>query len=205
MTTTTAHAGAGPRQALNVFLLSGVAALIYQVCWQRLLFAAFGVDIESVTIIVSTFMFGLGLGAIAGGRVADAMPERIIPLFALIELGIALFGLVSPTLIPWLGRVCVLVPLPVMALANFLLLLFPTALMGATLPMLTSYLNRHYQNVGASIGTLYCINTLGAALGALATGLLLFNYLPLNSCIYLACVLNLIVSVSTWLSFRRAP
>ena len=54
-----------------LFFVSGIAALIYQVCWQRLLFQAFGVDIESVTIIVSTFMLGLGLGALAGGQLSD--------------------------------------------------------------------------------------------------------------------------------------
>ena len=48
-----------------LFFVSGVAALVYQVCWQRLLFSAFGVDIDSVTIIVSVFMLGLGLGALA--------------------------------------------------------------------------------------------------------------------------------------------
>ena len=51
-----------------LFFVSGIAALIYQVCWQRLLFEAFGVDMESVTIIVSTFMLGLGLGALVGGQ-----------------------------------------------------------------------------------------------------------------------------------------
>ena len=50
-----------------LFMLSGVAALIYQVVWQRLLFTLFGVNIESVTLIVSIFMFGLGVGAIVGG------------------------------------------------------------------------------------------------------------------------------------------
>ena len=43
---------------LLLFFVSGAAALIYQICWQRLLFESVGVDIESVTIIVSTFMLG---------------------------------------------------------------------------------------------------------------------------------------------------
>lgn len=42
------------------FLSSGAAGLIYQVAWQRILFVSFGVDLISVTIIVSAFMFGLG-------------------------------------------------------------------------------------------------------------------------------------------------
>ena len=68
--------------ALSVlFLASGAAGLIYQVCWQRLLFAAFGSDLVSVTVIVSAFMAGLGLGALAGGWAADRWPARALALF----------------------------------------------------------------------------------------------------------------------------
>ena len=79
-----------------LFFVSGVAALVYQVCWQRLLFAAFGVDIDSVTIIVSVFMLGLGLGALVGGDLADRRPGWALRFFALAELGIGVFGLFSP-------------------------------------------------------------------------------------------------------------
>jgi len=65
----------------TAFFLSGAAALIYQVVWQRLLFVVVGVDIESVTIVVSTFMMGLGVGAILGGWLADIFPRRILLVF----------------------------------------------------------------------------------------------------------------------------
>ena len=71
-----------------LFFVSGAAALIYQVCWQRLLFTALGVDMESVTLIVSVFMLGLGLGALLGGQLADRFPGRALGLFAAAELGI---------------------------------------------------------------------------------------------------------------------
>lgn len=137
-----ASAPGGTRFALVAFpfFASGAAALTYQLCWQRLLFVAFGVDLESITIIVSAFMLGLGVGALAGGRLADRFPRRIVGLFAAAELAIALFGLLSPELIAWVGAATVQHSLPVIAGANFLLLLVPTALMGATLPMLTAFL-----------------------------------------------------------------
>ena len=53
-----------------VFFVSGFAALVYQVVWQRALFAIYGVNIESVTIVVSAFMLGLGLGSFAGGKLS---------------------------------------------------------------------------------------------------------------------------------------
>lgn len=178
------------------FFFSGFAALVYQVCWQRLLFAAFGVDIESITIIVAAFMLGLGAGALAGGQLADKFPQKIIPMFALAELCIGLFGFFSPHLIAILGTVTVTASQPVIALTNFLLLLVPTTLMGATLPMLVAFLVRRQGNVGMSIGTLYFFNTLGAALGAATVGFFWFFYSGLNATIYGAAAINLMVSLS---------
>jgi predicted membrane-bound spermidine synthase len=191
------------RLLIAPFFLSGVAALIYQVCWQRLLFVAFGVDIESITIIVSTFMLGLGVGALAGGQMADRFPERIVEMFAIAELGIGVFGLFSPVLIDWVGALTVRQSLPVIAVANFLLLLVPTLLMGATLPMLVAFLVRAVGNVGVSIGGLYFVNTMGAAFGALAVGFLLLYYLDINAAIYIAAAINFVVSASVLVLFRR--
>ena len=54
-----------------LFFFSGFPALIYQLTWQRQLFLIFGVNIESVTIVVTAFMLGLGLGSLAGGWLSD--------------------------------------------------------------------------------------------------------------------------------------
>lgn len=185
------------------FFFSGFAALVYQVCWQRLLFVAFGVDIESITIIVSAFMLGLGIGALSGGQLADRFPEKIIWMFALAELCIGLFGFFSPHLIVGLGKLTVAASQPIIALTNFLLLLVPTTLMGATLPMLVAFLVRSQGNVGVSIGGLYFINTLGAALGATTVGFFWFYYFGLSATIYGAAVINLLVSASVLMLFRR--
>ncbi|MEY2633281.1 MAG: hypothetical protein RIR00_1935 [Pseudomonadota bacterium] len=189
---------------LAVFFVSGGSALVYQVAWQRLLFVAFGVDVESITIIVSTFMLGLGLGALLGGQLADRHGRRLIELFALCESGIGLFGLASPTLIPAVGEAFMAYSLPVIALVNFLLILIPTTLMGATLPMLVAYLFRSHASVGLSIGNLYLANTFGAAAGALATGLVLFLFLTLNQAIYLAAAGNFLVVALVLLGSRRS-
>jgi len=191
------HAG-----LIALFLVSGVAALIYQVCWQRLLFQTFGVDIESVTIIVSTFMLGLGVGALLGGQLSDRFPDRALAMFALFELAIAVFGVFSPWLIRAVGAATVRGSLPVIAGVNFALLLFPTMLMGATLPILVTHVMRRYRNIGVSIGLLYFANTLGAALGAALTGMLVLYYLGLAATICLAAALNLLVSAAVWFGVR---
>lgn len=185
-----------------LFFLSGTAALIYQVCWQRLLFGAFGVDMDSITIIVSTFMLGLGLGALAGGKLADKFPYRIIGFFAVIEWGIGLFGLCSPPLIRWVGDAFVASPRPVIALINFALIALPATFMGATLPMLVAHVFRYQRNIGVSIGKLYFMNTFGAAIGAAATGFILFKILTLDQTVIVAVILNFSIGTLVVLNLR---
>ena len=184
-----------------VFFLSGIAALIYQIAWQRMLFTAFGVDLESITIIISVFMAGLGVGAYYGGRIADRFPNHIIQFFALTEVGIGTFGIASPFLIEFVKEVFLHSNVLTVALANFVLLLFPTFLMGSTLPLLTQHLNKYVNNVGNNIGWLYFTNTLGAATACILTGLVLFNYLTLTQVIYLAGVINYIVAIVVFIKY----
>jgi predicted membrane-bound spermidine synthase len=186
------------KRLVLLFFVSGAAALIYQVCWQRLLFEAVGTDIDSVTIIVSTFMLGLGLGALTGGEIVDRYPKRTLELFALIEIATGVFGAFSPWLIKATSAATVNGSLVTIAAANFGLLLLPTTLMGATLPILVTHVMRLYRNLGVSVGTLYCANTLGAALGSALTGFVVLYYFGLTSTIYLAAALNVIVSAGAW-------
>jgi len=187
---------------VGLFLVSGMAALIYQVCWQRLLFQSVGVDLQSVTIIVSTFMFGLGLGALAGGELADRYPERTLALFALIELVTGAFGAGSPWLLRAVSAGTVHCSVAVISVVNFGLLLIPTTLMGATLPILVTHVVRTFRNLGVSVGVLYFSNTLGAALGAFLTGFLILYYCGLTATIWIAAGLNVAVSVLVWLTLR---
>jgi predicted membrane-bound spermidine synthase len=189
-------------RVMALFLVSGAAALIYQVCWQRLLFESVGVDIDSVTIIVSTFMLGLGLGALAGGELADRFPDRTLHMFALIELATAVFGAGSVFLIHVVSRAVIDAPSAVIAAANFALLLCPTLLMGATLPILVRHVMNLYGNIGESVGVLYFVNTLGAALGAGFTGFVALYYLGLSATIQVAVALNVAVSAAVWFGVR---
>lgn len=189
---------------LLLFFVSGAAALIYQICWQRLLFESIGVDMDSVTIIVSTFMLGLGVGSLAGGELADRYPDRTLEMFALAELATALFGFCSPALIRSAGAVAVHHSAAAIAALNFGLLLIPTMLMGATLPVLVTRTVRLNRNLGVSVGVLYCSNTLGAALGAALTGLVVLYYMGLSATVDLAAVLNIAVAALAWVTLRRA-
>jgi MFS family permease len=169
-----------------------------------MLFVAFGVDIESVTIIVSTFMFGLGAGALLGGELADRFPRHLLKMFSIIELTIGVFGVLSHALISRVGAIAIQGSLPTIAVANFLLLLIPTAMMGATLPILVAYVMQTYKSVGVSVGLLYFVNTLGAASGAAGTGLISFYFFGLTATTYAAAAINMLVSAAVWFWLRRA-
>src|ERR1700756_6005898 len=76
-----------------LFFFSGFPALIYQLTWQRELFRIFGVNIESVTIVVTAFMLGLGFGSLAGGWLSKRRSVPLLPLLAGIEILTGTFGL----------------------------------------------------------------------------------------------------------------
>jgi MFS family permease len=188
---------------LPLFAVSGVAALVYQVCWQRMLSVVIGADSESVTLIVSAFMLGLGVGALLGGIAADRWRSRIVLQFALIELLIGGFALISPGLIHGIGAMTQTSPVWLIALTTFLLLLVPTTLMGATLPLLVTHCMTAYRAVGPAIGGLYFANTVGAAIGAAVTGLVTFHYIGIEATIRSAAALNALVAVLAMLTLGR--
>jgi spermidine synthase len=164
-----------PRVAVAglLFLLSGTAALVYQVAWQRLLALHSGVGLYSVTLIVAAFMAGLGLGSLVGGRLsAKVGATGALRAFALLELAIGAFGMASCWIYyDWLYPRAVHLPSPSWSggLLHFAALLPPTLLMGMSLPFLARAVVTDVAGAGRRLGWLYGVNLLGAAAGALAT------------------------------------
>src|SRR5580693_5390861 len=179
-----------------LFFLSGFPALINQIVWQRTLFAIYGVNIESVTIVVSAFMLGLGLGSLAGGRVSKSATAPLLLLFGLVELGIAGYGLVSLPLFHAVARFSAGAPPLQTGVAAFGLVLAPTVLMGATLPLLVAQLVRLSGNVGRSVGILYFVNTLGSAVACFVTAWVTMPYLGMSRSVGVAAALNVLVGTS---------
>jgi spermidine synthase len=176
-----------------LFFLSGFPALIYQIVWQRTLFAIYGVNIESVTIVVSTFMLGLGLGSLAGGRISKSPRAPLLLLFGGVELGIAAYGVVSLPLFHRVARFSAGAPAFETGLLSFALVLIPTVLMGATLPLLVAQLVKLSGNVGRSVGILYFVNTLGSAAACFLTAKLTMPYLGMSRSVAVAAAINVAV------------
>src|ERR1700733_10278373 len=112
-----------------LFFFSGFPALLYQLVWQRALFEIFGVNVESITIVVTAFMVGLGLGSLIGGALSKRPGIPLLPLLATIEFLIGLYGLFSLSLFTMVGNRVLQAPVFVTAAVALALVIVPTLLM----------------------------------------------------------------------------
>ncbi len=172
------------------FFLSGFAALLYQLIWLRSLFGFYGLTYDAITVIIASFMLGLGLGSLLGGKLARHGGSKPIIYFFVLEIGIGSFGFISLHFFHWISGFTLNLDTLQLFLLSFTLFVFPTVLMGATLPLLIGYCNRYLANYGLSIGLLYCINTLGAAFACFAAALFLMNALGQQQTVWLASLIN---------------
>ncbi len=193
---------------LACFALSGLAALVYETAWTQQFTLVFGTSELAVATVLAAYMAGLMLGAAVAGSRVDRM-RRPLAVYALLELGIALSALA----VPWaLGiatrlQVALLGGLEVppeagsltsalfYLVASFVILLIPTGLMGATLPLLARYAIRSDDEIGQRVGLLYTANTVGAAAGTLLAAFLLLPRLGLARTVWVAVAVNVLVFV----------
>lgn len=203
------------RTLLVLFTLSGVAGLIYQVVWVRQLTLVLGASTYAVTIVLAVFMAGLGLGAWLLGRVADRFDEdQLARSYILLEVGIGVYALLLPLMLRWAeGSYAAFCRYygPSLALMNalrlavaFLLLIVPTSLMGATLPVLSRYVVRRKARIPVDVSWLYGLNTIGALLGAVAAGYLLLPAMGIAATNALAVAVDFLVAAAFWGIHRLA-
>jgi spermidine synthase len=185
-----------------LFFCSGFPALIYQIVWQRSLFSIYGVNVQSVAVVVSAFMLGLGIGSLLGGRLSEKFPDRGILIFGICELLVAGFGLISLRLFHWAAGFTAGSSLGYTILFSFLLLIVPTMLMGATLPLLVEQLVRTSRNVGYSVATLYFVNTLGSAVACFVCAQMLLRNFGQSGSVTLAACINTLVGATAFLYGR---
>jgi len=191
---------------VTLFFCSGFPALIYQIVWQRALFVIYGVNVQSVAVVVSAFMLGLGLGSLAGGALSSRFPNNGIVIFGICELGVALFGLGSLHIFQWAAQYTAGTSLGYTVLFSFLLLIVPTMLMGATLPLLVEHLVHSTRSVGYSVATLYFVNTLGSAVACWFCAQFLMRNFGQSGSVTLAACINLFVGATAYLYGRsRKP
>lgn len=200
---------------LAAFFLSGVSALIYQVVWMRMLTLTFGTTVFAVTTVVTVFMAGLAIGSFYFGRWVDQRAEKdgLLKLYALLEGGIGLYCLFTPWAFSHLellyGYIYTLADINFYLFSfirfffSLLILITPTVLMGATLPVLSKYIVTHKETVGKNVGMLYGLNTFGAVFGVLLTAFVLIPSWGVKESLFTAVFLNILIAAGIYYAARR--
>jgi spermidine synthase len=200
-----------PRLAV-LFFLSGACALIYQVLWLRQLSLIFGVTVYAASTVLATFMAGLAIGSAAAGRLSERV-RRPLLWFGAAEALIGVTALLSPVALDVVtaGYVALAPGLESRALATVLrfvcsaaVLLVPTILMGATLPLVLQSSVIDAPGVAARLSLLYGINTAGAVAGCLLAGFVLIGGLGIAATSRIAAGVNVAIGVAAILMARRA-
>lgn len=145
-------------------------------------------------------MFGLGIGSLLGGVLAERVTKRILCYF-FIELLLGLFGLLSLPFLRILGQATAGSNYIIALGCMFCFLCIPTLLMGTTLPLLTKIYNTYISNFLSSVSILYFINTLGAAFGSVCASYIIISFLGLDSGIYIAALINIILALAIFSAY----
>ncbi len=188
----------------TLFFFSGACALIYQVMWLRLLALVFGVTVYAASTVLAGFMGGLAVGSFAAGRLARQV-TRPLAAFGAAEVLVGLTALGSPLVLDALTRLWITVhpSLPdslaaitiIRFLCAFAVLIVPTSLMGATLPLIVKSAVAQEARIGARVGVLYAINTTGAIVGALVAGFYFISEIGVERSFILAAATNVAIGV----------
>jgi len=185
---------------LLLFIGSGCAALIYEIVWFQLLQLVVGSTAVSLAVLLGTFMGGMCLGSLALPRLVPrfAHPLRV---YAAIELGIGLCGILVLLLVPAVGRVYAEIVghgLPGILLRGVIAgicLLPPTLLMGASLPAIARWVETTPAGV-SWMGFFYGGNIAGAVCGCLIAGFYLLRVYDLATATYVAVLINISVALA---------
>ena len=193
---------------LTCFFLSGLAGLIYEVLWVRMIDKVIGSAPFAVATVLAVFMGGLSLGSYLAGRRIDRIPEKkeMLALYGKLEVAIGIYGLLLPIFMVMVKPAYsfaynhLFQSFWIYTLFTFfgctLLLILPAALMGATLPILCRFYVAHLDHLGARTGRLYGINTIGAAVGACLAGFFLIRQFGVWGSIFFAAGINFLVGIS---------
>jgi spermidine synthase len=194
---------------LILFFGSGCAALIYEIVWYHFLQLAIGSSAVSLGVLLATFMGGLCLGSLALPRLGW-VKQHPLRVYAVIELGIALFAVLVLAGIPLIDRIYVAGAehgLPSMLLRSLfaaVCLLPPTILMGASLPAMSRWIKATTR--GASWwGLLYGANTAGAVFGCLLAGFYLLRLYNTAVATFAGAAINVLVALVSLAVAAKTP
>ncbi len=186
-----------------LFFLSGLTSLIYEVIWVRKFGLVFGVTTYAVSTVLAAFFAGLAIGSYVAGRLIDRTRLHPLVVYGVMEGMIGGYAMLLPMLLHLLeasypgvysrmGESFTLFTL-FRFIISFTVLVIPTTLMGATLPVLSKLLVDREEVLGLNVGRLYAVNTFGAVMGTFTAGFLLIPVLGVLKTNYVAAAGNIIL------------
>ena len=189
---------------ISAFFLSGFASLAYEVLWTRVLSLVLGSSVYAFTIMLATFLAGIGIGSIAFAPFVDRCKKPVF-WFALLEAVIGLFALASIFVyreLPFIffnlkqafGSQFWLFLVFKFLLASVVMIV-PTLAMGAIFPLVTRIYSEGVGTIGRKVGNIYSVNTAGAILGSFAGGFVLVPFVGAQTGVMLIAGLNIALSV----------
>ena len=198
------------RCLLAVFL-SGASALTFEILWQRQMFLIFGASAPATTAVLTAIFLGIAFGSLMATPLTNRFPRPLM-VFACMETTIGVWGFCLPFLLPITDKLYIFMALrlgeanPLLSAVRFALavgLLLPATLcMGATIPVMVAGLSGSEKG---KVSTVYGINTLGAVLGAVLTGLFLIRLLGMSHTRFVAAGLNIAAALfAAWAAGHRA-
>ncbi|XOU94002.1 MAG: fused MFS/spermidine synthase [Candidatus Kerfeldbacteria bacterium] len=189
-----------------IIFFSGLAALIYELIWIRMLNLTFGVSSFAIATVISVFLLGIGLGSYYFGKKAETI-NNILKTYAFIELSIGIFSILSFLILKYaniyefiisnIGSSENLYLLSLIRLIiSIIILIIPTFLIGGTIPLIVKFLITTNKNLGSKFSTIYYINILGGVTGILLTGLVLIRQFGVWKSFSIAIIINIIIFIS---------
>jgi spermidine synthase len=194
---------------LLAYTCSGVAGLVYEVSWTRLLTLYIGHSTAAAAAVVAAFLGGLALGAAWGGAVASRWTrDRALGAYVVLEMGVALAALSLPLAVRALTPVLswayggdgsgLLFP-TVRLLTCLIVVLLPAAALGATFPMAIRWFASETGHAARLSGALYALNTAGAAIGAMLAGFVLIPAIGLSGTTLVGVAGSVTAAAAVWI------
>jgi spermidine synthase len=200
---------------LIAYTCSGLAGLVYEVTWTRLLTLYIGHTTAAASAVVAAFLGGLAIGAAVGGRIASSQsPRRCLQFYVGLEIAVAILALLLPLELQWFGPVLrwayqdgaggALFPL-VRILSCIVMVMLPALALGATFPMAIRWFARRSSEPARQSSTLYFVNTIGAAAGSMLAGFVLIPSIGMSGTIYVAMAGTVIAALCVLAVLRSEP